>query len=373
MSEQRTVGPITNGDLASRVIEPSDFVADTAAFVDVRIERSQGKASYSFIGPGVSQNANQTVNLTEPHGFNVGGASMPHGVVNNPHLHFTAEVFICTRGEFRMTVGEYSEQTIDIGAGTVFSAPTWVFRGFENIGPDDGWMFVVLGGDDTGGIIWAPHVLEAAAKTGLYIDDQYTVLDAHAGDDVSNAIEPFDAPSLETVDSYSDAELGDRVVVPDQLGWSDRALLSGVLDDHRSRVAPVIGHGMSQDRSQRAPISDSHGFSLEWLEVPAGSSTGTHRIADTQTLFLIEGAWQVDIGLESVTPAQGSMVSVPRSEWRNLHNVGETDAMAIVVCGTDNPSLVEWSPAITQKAAATGWALDASGRIAPANLVGGGR
>ena len=52
------------------------------------------KENYSIIGPGVTQSAQQVVNLREPHGFNIGAAAMPDGVVNNLHLHFTAEVFL---------------------------------------------------------------------------------------------------------------------------------------------------------------------------------------------------------------------------------------------------------------------------------------
>ena len=72
-SDHHTI--VDEAEVDRRVIEPDRFVADTSAFIDVRIPGSAGKASYSFIGPGVSQNAGQTVNLVEPHGFNVGAAT----------------------------------------------------------------------------------------------------------------------------------------------------------------------------------------------------------------------------------------------------------------------------------------------------------
>ena len=175
LAARRPVNGLDDTQLRSRVISPDEFHADTEAFVDVRLPRSQGKASYSMIGPGVSQNAGQKINLVEPHGFNIGAASMPHGVVNNPHLHFTAEVFLCTRGSFEMAVGRHGEQKLVMNAGDVFAVPTWVFRGFTNIGDDDGWVFTVLGGDDGGGIIWAPSVLREAAETGLYLNADYDV------------------------------------------------------------------------------------------------------------------------------------------------------------------------------------------------------
>ncbi len=380
--------------LAERIIEPESFVADTEAFVDVRIERSRGKASYSFVGPGVSQNADQVVNLTVPHGFQIGAATMPNGVVNNPHLHFTAEVFICTRGSFRMTIGEDSGQTVDIGPGAVFSVPTWVFRGFSNIGPDDGWMFAVLGGDDTGGIIWAPEILAEAAATGLYLDKTNAVLDATAGDDVTDAIQPFKPAQLTSLDSYSDAELADRAVAHDDLQWSDTALLTSVLEERGASMAPVIGFGMTEDRSHRSPINNPHGFSLEWLRIEPGAALGRHRHGESQVLLIVEGRWEIELwadpepaNTESATtepantepantesavaePEVGSVVSLPPDHWRDFRNVGDDQALAVVVCGGDNPTRIEWASELISAAADAGWARDASGYLAPVELIG---
>ncbi len=367
---------VTEAELADRVIEPTDFVPDPRAFVDVRIPESQGKASYSFIGPGVSQNEDQTVNLCEPHGFNVGAASSPAGVVNNQHLHYTAEVFICTRGRWRMRVGADADRTFDVAPGTIFSAPTWVFRGFENVGDDDSWLFVVLGGDDTGGILWAPDVLRRSAETGLYLSADNHVLDASAGDDVSAARAPLEVTDNE-LDQYTDDELAGRVVTEPELEWSDRALLSSVLPGHSSSMAPVIGHGVTQDRCQRPPITNPHTFSIEWLRLEPGSSTGRHRILEAQVLLLIDGNWQMDLNdgadLVSANPAEGSVVSVPPGSWRDFTNRGDTVATALVVSGGDSPNRVDWAPEIVDAAHDVGFVLDPSGYVAPRHLIGGGR
>ena len=364
---------IDQAEVDRRVIEPSAFIADTEAFVDVRIERSKGKASYSFIGPGVSQNAEQSINLRVPHGFNVGAASMPHGVVNNPHLHYTAEVFICTRGSFKMTVGRNSEQSLDIGVGDVFAAPTWIFRGFENTGPDDSWVFVVLGGDDTGGIIWSPDILREAADTGLYLAPDNSLIDAAAGESPDSVVTPASDDALEHIDSYSDDELEAHVVRGGARNWSDRALLSAVLPGHASTLAPVLGFGMTEDRLHRAPVMTAQGFSVEWLRLAPGQSTGTHRISESQVLLLSEGDWSIGFNrgddlLES-QPADGSVVSVPPGTWRNFTNVGSTDAIAAVVCGTDSPNIIEWDPAVVAAAASAGFVRDAAAKIAPAELL----
>ena len=361
-------------EFAHRVIEPSDFVADTEAFVDVRLPRSAGKASFSFIGPGVSQNDSQTVNLTEPHGFQIGGASMGHGVVNNQHLHFTAEVLICTRGRWKVSIGEHAEQHLEIGPNTVFSAPNWVFRGFENIGDDDGWLFTVLGGNDTGGVIWAPDVLREAAQTGLYLRPDYSLLDIANGEPPEDVVLPLDAELLAAVDTYSDADLAARTVRMEDLQWSSDALLSSVLHGHVTALAPVIGYGLTEDRRHRTPIGSPHGFSLEWLRVAPHSSTGIHRHCRSQVVLIGEGQWEIALNRGddeiSAKPTEGSVVSIPASAWRNLKNTGPDDAFALVVCGSEERAEIQWDPEIEAAAEALGWGHDAAGYLAPLALLG---
>ena len=362
-------------DVGRRIIEPHQFMADTEAFIDVRLPGSVGKASYSFIGPGVSQNADQIVNLAEPHGFNIGAASMPHGVVNNPHMHYTAEVFICTRGRWEMRLGQYGEQTVEIGPNTLFSVPTWIFRGFENIGDDDGWLLTVLGSDNTGGILWAPQVLEAAASTGLYLSPVGAVLDATAGDLINDTITPIDETRLGELDHYTDAEIAERIVASDRLDWSEAALLSSVLPGHGSAIAPVIGFGLTEDRQQRPPIWTPHGFTVEWLRLEPGASTGLHRIDQNQALFLVEGEWQVTYNrLDnqiSRTVTEDTVVSIPGNCWRDLTNTGSAIATCLVVCAGDNRARADWDPWIGNAAAEAGWGRDANGYIAPLDLLGG--
>ncbi len=363
------------GEVDRRIIEPGDFVADKAAFVDVRIPGSAGKASYSMIGPGVSQNAAQTVNLMESHGFNIGAAAMPHGVVNNQHMHYRAEVFICTRGQWEMRLGQHGEQTVEIGPDTVFSVPTWVFRGFKNIGDDDGWLFTILGGDDTGGILWAPQVLEAAASTGLYLSADYEVVDAKAGDPVDITIPPVSEDLLAEFDSYTDKEIREQVVGPERLDWSKAALLSSALPGHAGTMAPVIGFGLTEDRRHRPPIWTPHGFTLEWLRLDPGATTGLHRINQAQALLLRDGEWQISYnGAEqrvARTVSGGSVVSVPDGCWRDLANLGEAPASCLVVCAGDERARIDWDPQIVEASRELGWGRDANGYLAPLDLIQG--
>lgn len=168
--------------LDQRFIPFDSLRYSTEAFIDYRIPECSPKYNYALIGPGVSQNPNQPISLRERHGFQVGGVSMPHGKMNPPHMHFTCEVFICVRGEWEVMWGfNPDHRSVRIGAGDIVSVPTWIYRGFRNIGIDDGFMFTALGGDDTGGILWGPTTLAAAAANGLHLTDDYRIIDERKG------------------------------------------------------------------------------------------------------------------------------------------------------------------------------------------------
>ena len=134
---------------------------------------SDRKENYSLIGVGVTQSEDQVVNLQEPHGFSLGVAAMPPGVVNNLHVHYTAEVFMIFKGRWLFRWGANGDEGTIIGEpGDVLSIPTWIFRGFSNVGDDDGWIFSALGGDETGGLIWHPSILRAGGATRLVSDER---------------------------------------------------------------------------------------------------------------------------------------------------------------------------------------------------------
>mgnify|MGYP006923740189 CR=1 FL=1 len=75
---------------AIRVVRYGDLEPCYDAFIDTRTPGSDKKENFTIIGPGVSENPNQHVHITEPHGFNIGAARQPPGCVNSQHSHDTA-------------------------------------------------------------------------------------------------------------------------------------------------------------------------------------------------------------------------------------------------------------------------------------------
>ncbi|MBN9099772.1 MAG: hypothetical protein J0I49_16915 [Pseudonocardia sp.] len=372
-------------EIARRTVLRSDWVPCKSAFIDCRTPGSDRKDNYAFIGPGVSQNPDQYVNLREPHGFNLGAAGMPNGTTNSLHLHFTAEVFINFDGDYLLRWGADGRQgeyrSVD---GDVVSVPPWIFRGFTNVGPDEGILLTVLGRDDTGGIIWGPPVLEEAADFGLYLTADNTLVDTAIGERVpegTRLIEPMDQAEIDQLDVYTVEQFRTRVVHAPDRAWVARPFLCSELPGGGAELAPVIGHGMVEDRRARPPLADPHGFDLAWLRAVPGEGVLTHRHDQTQVLTAKAGCWAVTLntGPDAAVVELGPLdtLSVPPGVWRSitlLHADAGRSATPgtgemLVVNGGDERTTVEWGPEVVTSARRAGVVLDANGYLAPAAVL----
>ena len=367
--------------LQQRYIPFSGLRYTTEAFIDYAIEECSPKYNYALIGPGVSQNPNQPVSLREPHGFQVGGVSMPNGKTNPPHMHFTCEVFMCYRGDWRIMWGfNPDEKHTTISDRDIVSVPTWIYRAFRNIGVDDGFLFSGLGRDDTGGILWGPWTLEAARQAGVYLAEDYRMIDTRRGDRLeadTRLLQPMTPEEIAALEDWTPERMLQRVVRFADLRWSTEALLDAVLPGHGAQMAPVIGLGMHQGRAVIPPIANAHGFSLEWLRVPAGGQVDWHRMGEKQVVLTRQGTVHLQIraddGLfeQSVqgTDTAWDAYSVPDGCWRRWVNHGAIDVLMLVLTAGDHKKNIEWSPDVQEQAAAAGWSMDANGCTAPKYFV----
>jgi quercetin dioxygenase-like cupin family protein len=363
---------VTPEELRRRTIYRRDFVSCNLAFIDCKTPGSEQKENYSMIGPGVTQSADQVVNLREPHGFNLGAAAMPNGVTNNLHLHFTAEVFFNVRGRWRMRWGvEGGDGEHELEPGDVLSIPAWIFRGFTNVGPDDGWLYVALGFDDTGGIIWAPSVLEEAASHGLYLSRDNELVDTTTGAPVPPAGErtvPLRADELARLRQFTPEEMAGRVCAEAELAWSATPFLCSGLPGGRAELALVIGFGMTEDRAQQPKLADPHNFNAAFLRAEAGEGVLTHRQQECQAVFVTSGRWRATLNAGpdalDVELAEDDILSVPPGAWRRFTAV-EAGSRLAVVNGGDGRVRLDWHPEVAAGAVAAGQVLDAAGYVAP--------
>lgn len=374
---ETTMTVISTEQARARTIKRADMVACKLAFIDCKMPGSENKENYSLVGPGVTQSHDQVVNLTEPHGFSLGVAAMPPGTVNNLHIHFTAEVFMIQRGTWTFRWGaDGRDGTIEGGPGDVVSIPTWIFRGFTNTGGTDGWIFTALGGDDTGGIIWHPSILATAAEYGLYLTRDNMLVDTDGGTPRPGADTLMPALTTEQIAAlprYSEAEMRRRVVAAGERDWSSNALLCTCLPGHAAELAPVIGHGITEDRAHAAPIGNPHGFSVEWLRIEPGHRVGRHALAEKQVVIVFKGALDVVLneGADTVTMRveAGEVFSPPPGAWRSLVSAGDSAVEATLVTSGDHRKRPAWAPDIRRAAMEAGFGIDHDGHVAPLDLL----
>ena len=361
-------------DTRNRLIRRQDMVACKVAFIDCKMPGSTAKENYSLIGPGVTQASDQVVNITEPHGFSLGVAAMPPGTINNLHIHYTAEVFMVFSGTWLFRWGADGKDGEIIGRpGDVVSIPTWIFRGFTNVGDTDGWIFTALGGDDTGGIIWHPSILKTAAEYGLFLTRDNMLVDTAAGAPrpaEDELMEPLDPATIASLRRFDPEAMRRRVVQHDTLAWSNRAFLDSVLPGHASALAPVLGHGMSQDLEHTPPVGNPHGFSIEWLRIAPGQRVGPFRLNDMQALLIFRGTIEVTLDDNAPLRAESREVfSVPGGAWRTIASVGSEETEIAVITAGDHKKHPEWHADIAIAAAEHGVALDHAGYVAPVRLL----
>ncbi len=378
---------LTEEHIRQRLIPFAGLRYTTDAFIDYRIPGCGPKKNYALIGPGVSQNPNQPVSLREKHGFQVGGVSMPHGVTNPPHMHFTAEVFICTKGTWQFHWGFNPEpSTAEFGEGDVCTVPTWIYRGFRNVGPDDAFMFTALGRDDTGGILWGPATLEAARAQGVHLTDDYRIIDEQLGQSLQptdRLLQPMTPAEISQLRQWTPAEMAQRIVRFAGLQWSGDALLDSQLPGCGAQMAPVIGLGMTQDRNHAAQVSSSHGFSIEWLKLPAGGSVSRHALAEKQVLVVYRGSVEIAVqtgetsvpSLSTVRQVAGGSsqgwdsFAMPADCWRGYRNLGDTEAVLLVMTPGDGRKTIHWAPEVIAAAGEMDQAVDANGFVGRKRFV----
>ena len=211
----------------------SELVPCRTAFIDTHNPGTEGKENFTIIGGGVSENPEQYVHIKETPGFNIGGARQPAGCTNSLHSHRTAEVFIIHSGSWRMFWGlEGDDGAVVLNPGDLISLPTHMFRGFENVTPvnatnetGSGFIFSVLGGDDSGGgVVWAPEVLEEASNHGLTLLESGQLVNTREGEEIPEGIPPVTPVSKTGLSFHSRNTITDasKFVVKRPAEWAHR-------------------------------------------------------------------------------------------------------------------------------------------------------
>lgn len=314
--------------LRHRLVRYAELIPCTNAFIDARSPGSDLKENFTIIGPGVAENAHQHVHIREPHGFNIGAARQPPGCTNSLHSHDSAEVFIIYRSRWRFFWGERGDAgEVVLNPGDTISIPIHVFRGFENVGDEVGFMFAVLGGDDPGRVHWAPHVIEKAQGYGLVLLESGRLVDTTLGEIVPTreiVVRPSTADEIAYIRVPEAIEMRRNVAFSTNLAAEpDSPLASPGVED-----AAVIAPGMNA-----APISSAHDFTLRRLLLRAGAQTCEYTFDGSEVLLMQRGSlsWFQRAGdcAESVRLNAGDTFSAPAMVPRSLEAISDAEVFIV--------------------------------------------
>ncbi|MBA3812344.1 MAG: cupin domain-containing protein [Caulobacteraceae bacterium] len=327
-------------DLRARLIRNADLVPCRTAFIDSRTPGSDRKENFTLIGRGVSESPEQHVHITLPHGFNIGGARQPPHCVNSQHYHETAEAFFAHSGTWAVTTGERGDEgRAELPTGSLISVPAHVFRGFENIGEDVGFLYFMLGGDDPGRVTWAPDVLEKARDHGLILMETGRLIDTLAGQSMARDERPQAPTPRDELDRIvvhlDDTAMRQVVVSLEEARAFDSAVSApGVVE------AAMIGPANPAERAPAGKLDWRHGFVARSLSLEPRAASPRHRRAEPEVIFLHEGALFIEVEGESIELAPGDTFSVPTGAVRRFRAEGRR-AVALVTRGSDHPAKAE--------------------------------
>lgn len=294
MTFSRTRSPAASpAQIEARVVRYADLRPCYNAFIDTRTPGSEAKENLTIIGPGVSENPDQYVHITEPHGFNIGGARQPPQCVNSQHSHDTAEVFVVHTGHWRFDLGEHGDDAqVFIGPGDVISIPTQTFRGFTNVGDDTGYLFAVLGQDNPGKVLWAPDVFEMAGEYGLVLLETGRLIDTIAGQSV-----PPDAKPM-------------PVTSPDQIAQL-RRVSQAEAEAFVWRNEPPDGTYATAIIDPSGPLDWPHAFTVARMDIASGEAVHIAPPLKPEVIFVHSGELDFAWGDERLTLYPGDTMTVP--------------------------------------------------------------
>ena len=310
-------------NINNRLVRYGELIPCKTAFIDTHTPGSDQKENFTIIGSGVSENPEQHVHISIPHGFNIGAAGQPPKCNNSLHSHRTAEVFFVLSGRWRFFWGRYGNAgEVILEKGDIFNIPTGIFRGFENIGETYGMLMAILGGDDAGGgVIWAPEVLSEAKKHGLILSEKGKIYDTLKDQQIpnnENEMKPLKDDELKNFPEYTTSE-----VVPYYVArYLDLYSLSS------ETSCKVIG--------EKGKIYDKPGFEVEFI---SDKSKNNYGIYTKDVVFMpVDGYWRIKSEMFDIILNPGDTFSLPKNNKYTLEPIKPGIASIYKVIPTnDNP------------------------------------
>ncbi|WP_150467291.1 cupin domain-containing protein [Francisella sp. SYW-9] len=334
--------------LRSRILRNAELEPCKTAFIDAKTPGSDQKENFCLIGGGVSENPGQVTHIKIPHGFDVGAARQPKGCKNSHHTHDTEEIFVVHKGSWKFSWGhDGSDGYVVLNAGDTISLPTAVFRGFENVGDGDNFLFCILGQkiDGTAGkVTWPPYVFENAKDHGLVLLEGGRLIDTSSGEKIPEGAKLMRATTDEDVAKYkpfSHADIAKGVLLESEL--TDQICETGGLNSIEGvSEIPVIGLQNANESLNKGKIDWSHNFVLRRLRLESGAIVPEHKRFEEEVLFVHKGSLHVKTSEGEFDLHEGDLFTCPIELMREYSNIANEKVDVIVARRGDNPKAAEF-------------------------------
>ena len=335
-----------DNNINNRLIRHKSLIPCKTAFIDAKTPGSDKKQNFCIIGSGVTENSEQIVHIEIPHPFNIGAAKQPNGCKNSHHSHDTAEVFFVHKGRWQFTWGEYgNEGSVTLEKGATYSIPTHLFRGFENVGCDDGFLLSILGlGVDgtPGKVVWAPYVHNNAKQHGLVLLKNGGLIDTQAGEKIPQNAEIEQPPTKALIDSfkkYTVEAMLQCIQTQEEAEITANSISenSGLNKFAGITEIPTIGVVNAKENMPEAKIGWEHDFQVRRLRLQANSSIPKHIRKEEEVIFVHKGTIKVTIDNHDLTLNTGDTLTVPINSSRQYSNFSDESSEAIIVRGATKP------------------------------------
>ena len=324
------------------ILRHGEMVPCKTAFIDARTPGSDQKENFCLIGAGVAENPDQVVHINTPHGFDVGAARQPKGCKNSHHSHDTEEVFVVHQGQWKFTWGEYGgDGEAILNSGDTISIPTQLFRGFENVGDDNGFLLSVLGHlpDGTpGSVTWAPYVFEKAKQFGLVLLKNGRLIDTHSDQEIPPDQELYTPVSGKELDAFGKLtleDMGKNIKRNTEYTSSDAG---GLTHEQGAYEYAVIGCESNTERMPDGKITRLHNFQLRRLMLDCGATIAKHCRLEPEVLFVHRGILTISSDKGVFTLAAGDLFTCPIGLSKSFSNASNEPVEVVIVRGGDYPS-----------------------------------
>lgn len=229
--------------------------------------------------------------------------------------------------------------------GDFISLPTYLFRGFENVGEIKGMLLGYLGTDNPGKVTWAPQVLEAARGHGLVLLHDGRLIDTTKGETIpedTQEAKPLTPAELERFKKLSVEDMGPFVFrlrdIKNNPGLTDEEVWPGFTD----RIYPLAGPHYSEGACRQGGDDWKFNFNLVAIKGAPGQGTPLYSRKTPEVYNPFDGTWRFTWlnGEEknSLVLEAGDTFTCPVGVYRSFENIGPDEAVMYVILGGDVPA-----------------------------------